>query len=111
MDPYFSPDRWEGRIGATNDERTAGLGDAAVVIVALTHAQLNSWWVAIGIGFVVVLFLALLLYLLTRFLAHVDQTVTHVSDATKGLGRDIPVSLSDQASESGTTGPRRPRSQ
>lgn len=111
MDPYFSPDRWEGRIGATNDERTVGLDGEAVLIGTLTHAQLNSWWVAIGIGFVVVLFLALLLYLLTRFLAHVAQTVNHVSDATKGLREDIPVPLSDQAGESRDTGPRRSRSQ
>lgn len=81
------------------------------MFVALTHSQLDSWWVAIGIGFGLVVLLALLLSVLSRFLAGVDRTVTHVSDAAKELEGDAPLSVPDQAVKSSGAVARRPPGQ
>lgn len=78
---------------------------------ALTHSQLDSWWVAIGIGFLLVVLLALLGSALSRYLARVEGTVSHVSDAARELEDDIAVSMPDQAVESRRAVARRPPGQ
>ncbi len=70
------------------------------MILALTHSQLSTWWIAIGVGFVVVVVLAVLLALLASFLADVDRSVNQVSKVAKALEEELSAApLLDQTAE------------
>lgn len=52
---------------------------------ALHPTHVTFWWVAIGVGFVVVLVVVLLLSLLVRFVMHIDRGVVAVRDTLQAI--------------------------